>query len=456
MEPFDSDSFRDRKSVLYLLSFDERLFKILDTCKLDFTTLPDITGYITNYITRLSKTEEEQRALLNILENLLNNTKQNSRGNTRRYYSFLDELLERKKSKIKMIDMLFIEHKVPISSTLTMNLSQEELDEYIFEDFTSPEPILTPTVVSHVFNLSIPTRDGSAIVFRGGGIPVHSSYKSQTASGEGAFGAVYKYSTSSLQRDRNSFNYMVKFAIPSQDGTIDDGNERKANQALRAILREQKRRCDIIHGRVITSEKHFAILMPTMDGDIYKLDIKTWSRMSKLKLLDTIRSQMECIIKLNSDEDLKNPLQNTFKFAYLDLKPGNILYKRRANGELTYKLGDLGGVVENDEKKPGEFMSTFPVHIFEKKEGKRVLVNGKTYHTLQFPNRHIIKCMRYVFGILAHMLFTNTLVNPGLYQRIMTLTDVQIADQQIRLYYGDDYSDLMYDSSTETRLSMYN
>jgi hypothetical protein len=457
MEPFDSHSFRDRIISLYSLSFNEKLFEILDTGKLVPTALTDINRYIKNYIIPLSRTAEEKKTLLEMLENIISDTKQNSKGDTGRYYSFLDELLERKRSKIKMIGGLFIENGQPPVETHSMNLSQEELDEYIFEDFTSVEPTLTPTNLFYTFDLNIFIKDRPDIVFKGEG---PESSKSKTSLGGGTFGMLYSYSSESLQRDGSKFNYVVKFARLSEDGTIDDGNERKANQALRSILREQKRRCDIIHGRVITcsSENHLAILMPMMDGDISKLNMRGWSKMSKLKLLDTIRSQMECIIKLNSDEDLENPLQNTFKFAYLDLKPGNILYKRRANGELTYKLGDLGSIVEDDEKnRPGEFISTYPVHIFEKKEGKLVLVNGKNYQTLQFPGRHIVKCMRYVFGILAHIVLGGILIkSDGIYKKILSTSELQLRNQKIIEYYGDDYSDLMYDTSTEPRLSMYN
>ena len=444
---FDPATFADSKLNLYSLSFNKTLFELLDNGELTGTALTDIKQHITTYITSLSKTEEEKNTLLGMLENIPNDVEQ--------YYSFLDELLERKRSKIEMIDRLFTENKQPIFPTRSIDLSQEELDEYIFEDFTSLDPILTQTTSFNIFKLTIFKRDGSPIVFIGEG-PVSSS--SESGVGRGSFGVLYGYFTKTLQRDQSEFNYVVKFARRSDDGTIDDGNERIANQALRAILREQKRRCDIIRGRVITSSspKQFAILMPMMDGDIYKLDITNWNLKSRLKLLESVRSQMECIIKLNPPEVLKNHMQNTFKFAYVDLKPGNILFKRKANGELTYKLGDLGGIVEVDEKNtPGYFMSTFYVFLFEEKKGQPT--PSQIMLDPQYPNRLIVKCMRYVFGILAHMLLKKTFSGARIYMNPHITVDViERMNQEIVDHYGVDYSDLMYDPYTVTRFSMYN
>jgi hypothetical protein len=321
-------------------------------------------------------------------------------------------------------------------------LTQEELDRYLFENKNSINPFLDDSG-----NIIIYTENGSLTLTR-----------TNKKLGSGRYGEVYVYESGSIK-------YALKFAFtlpwydPEEDSEeeIDDGQERKAVLELRNVYLRDNIWCNVIKARIIDSSNKYATLMPVMDGDLYDLiDLNVLTPEDKKEILESLRQQMECIINLNSREVIEEKKQENFKFAYLDLKPGNVLYKKvTVNGKTKYSclLGDLGSILRNDNDN---FISSFPVKT--KVNLRRVSMRIGDYagivsvkkEIFNLPRDYIVDSMRYVFGINAFYIFTgNVKIDPD-------LMDLIAMDNYLNSNLGESYANLIIDDTAITRTSMYN
>jgi hypothetical protein len=313
-------------------------------------------------------------------------------------------------------------------------LTQEEVDRHLFETRNSLNPYLD--------------EEGNINIYVGDTVVILN--KTDKLLGEGTYGKVYVYKS-------NYIKYAVKFSSITPDGKVSDGNEREAVLELRNVYLQNDIWCNVIQSRIVDSTNKHATLMPVMYGDLFDLmALNILSSEDKKEILESLREQMECIINLNSREVIEHEDQENFKFAYLDLKPANILYKIIfKDGKIKYdcRLGDLGGIIKG---KNGHFISSimlktsinidnYNTQILSIPQKDRKMFKDQMFHYAKY---YIVNCMRYVFGVNACMLMYNTSINPNI-DRLIELNDALVRDL------GLNYSNLLVDHIDMVRTSMY-
>ena len=357
---------------------------------------------LNRFIHSISDTDQEARALSDRLEKPDVN-----------FIEFCEALIEIGNEKIQNIDSLLEEY----------DIVQEDLDKYLFENKLSIEPSIDSNGVLHCF-----TEESKCV-----------KLTMTSLIGSGGYGDVHLYSSRS-----GNIKYAVKFAI-ILDGVMDDGNERKAVIELKQqeILRNKK--SNILTAKTIQCINKFAVLMPLMDGTFEDLDMKGWRIDYKKIMLESVRSQMEYVIRLNEADVIMEPKQDKFKFAYTDLKPSNILYKN--DPKFTVKLGDLGGILPIQKNV---FISTIPVQ-FKVSDGK----NSREDIFTQLPDKYIVKCMRYVFGLISYWVLTNDLQKLESFFEVVETEDLIACNEELVINFGTEFANLIYDEKSH-RTSMYN
>ena len=315
--------------------------------------------------------------------------------------------------------------------------TQEELDEYLFNN-TSLDPTLISDDILHI------TYNNKVLEF-----------KKYSAIGKGAYGQVFLFKLDKLK-------YALKFATMDEKGKIDN-SEKTAILELQNCDRKFNRRCNIVKARLIENGPELkqaipilASIMPVMIGDLDTLLFNVNSRFYsdpistlgyKKNILNSIRSQMECIIHLNDREIIEEKEQKNFQFAYTDLKPSNILYKINDDTlEYEFCLGDLGSLIKNEDN---EFISTFPIQLRGEMKVEKTFAN--------FPNKHIVSCMRYVFGLFSYLLLTDGFNE--FYKNINTIkiknSELTHINSELVRIMGETYSNLIIDD-IHHRTSMFN
>ena len=158
--------------------------------------------------------------------------------------------------------------------------------------------------------------------------------------------------------------------------------------ALRRREAELKRNCSVISARIVESANLSVSLMPLMTGDLVTLDIfnrkysNIFRRSMQIDILETVRNQMNCLLKLNKD-------LNDMEFGYTDLKPDNVFFKHNSNGIITFCLGDIGSVVPLQDEK-GKYLTS----IF-------LLPYGEPSSPSIIRSENLVISMRFVFGVFA-------------------------------------------------------
>ena len=330
------------------------------------------------------------------------------------YEDFVSSLEERRVDKIEIINQLLISIDEPESTT------QDSLDEYLFYDSTSITPIMDSDDVLYCF-----TSDNKVVKLHRG-----------VQLGKGTYGNVYLYSSRNIK-------YAVKFASII-DGIVYDGNERKAILELKHSVQKDS----LINARIIECNR-FASMMPVMENDLNDMNPAMLNRELKIQILDLIRTKMECIIKLNSENVIAEIEQKNFKFAYIDLKPGNILYQHKViDGvdNIVFHLGDLGSVIRTHD---GRFMSSIPIKLLD---STCLFIDMKNN---RFPDRSIVKCMRYVFGVLAYTFLKGNFDVINVFCGSITSHDLSHMDRELVEGLSASYANLLFDVQIH-RTSMYN
>jgi hypothetical protein len=300
------------------------------------------------------------------------------------------------------------------SDSMEEEISQKELDLVLF-DINYPAPIL----ISHD-ELLIPENGDGYMILR-----------KDKSLGKGSFGKVYRYYYKNIE-------YAVK--IINQYDEVFFDSESRAIVLLKMYQILYKRTCKIIPCKLVESLIGTVSIMPVMDGNILAIrdKIRVMDIEQKKEILESIREQMESVIRLNDEEDIKHELQSHMRFAYLDLKFGNVLYKVDSEGKIIYLLGDIGSIVENLPKtNPGEFISTYPIQI------KEMLVTNAT-------NVYIVKSMRYLFGIFAYALCNNIIIKKTLSRYKLSKKNRELVE-----ILGNEYDNLIDDEEIGIRISMY-
>lgn len=331
------------------------------------------------------------------------------------YKDFISSLEERRVDKIEIINQLLISMDESESG-----ITQDSLDEYLFYEVNSITPIMDSDDVLYCF-----TSDNKVVKLHRG-----------VQLGKGTYGNVYLYSSRNIK-------YAVKFASII-DGIVYDGNERKAIFELKNFVQRNV----LINARTIECNK-FASLMPVMENDLNDMNPAMLSREQKIQILDMIRTKMECIIKLNPENVVGEIEQKNFKFAYIDLKPGNILYQHKViDGvdNIVFYLGDLGSVIRTHDSR---FMSSIPVKLLDP---RCLFIDMKNN---RLPDRSIVKCMRYVFGVLAYTFLKGNFDVINVFCRNITSHDLSHMDRELIQGLGVSYANLLYDVQIH-RTSMYN
>lgn len=137
--------------------------------------------------------------------------------------------------------------------------------------------------------------------------------------GEGTYGVVYKY-----KDKKSNYSIMVKFFTRSGNLCF------KTNKMTLNKDHCKRYRNHVIQQRCLTSkvkQNLHAIVMQTMDGDLNSLRIETLSVASKLDLCTQLTKGLIC-------------LKKSKKRHYVDIKPGNCLFKKERNKNY-YCIGDL-------------------------------------------------------------------------------------------------------------------
>jgi hypothetical protein len=305
-------------------------------------------------------------------------------------------------------------------------ITQEELDEWLFNNHSSPNPF-----INEEYEITIICPDDTHLTSTG--------FRKLD---EGGFSTIYLYSFSEIK-------YVAKFAFELQgdkkiikyneDGTIKDGNEKKALISLKDKSIREGKICSIIKGKIVDS-KIPSTIMPLMDGNLLDLiNEMSVHESTKRIIVESVRSQMECILSFNS-EDILNDEKSLFKFAYMDLKPSNILYKL-VNREYIFKIGDLGSIVPSKDNHLGIFPATYYTQIKELERTK-------------FPKSYIVRSMRYLFGLFCYNLMINEFTNIDR-DDIYDEEDLEEMNFSIITYLGDNYDNLINDQTNVVRKSMY-
>lgn len=321
------------------------------------------------------------------------------------------------------------------------NATQEKVDDYLFKQFDSPVPQFFRTVsrdvriegslhTHHKGDLVITFRDGSTLTLR------ESRYIER-----GGIGSVYEYTFGSIK-------YAVKIAI--RFGM--DGNERKAIMNLRRREAERNRNCSLISARIVECADLSVSLMPLMTGDLTTLGIfeskysNALRRNMQISILETVRTQMNCLLTLNND--LKD-----MEFGYGDLKPDNVFFKRNSDGTITFCLGDIGSVVPLEDEK-GKYLTS----VFR-------LPYGESGSYSRIRSENLVLSMRFIFGVFATAILGINYRTPGsgefvdynLFRRKHSAESMQLYSKtlhskvkSLRFPNPDSYLNLLWDENYET------
>ena len=327
------------------------------------------------------------------------------------------EILDRIEDEIKLI----VDEKNRRLDLLKENLQKEqftvtqsELDRYLFENLTSLNPVLDSKNILTIY--------------------FGDKWLELKKTGEKS-SKIHIYQSGSI-------TYLLKYAV-----TEKDMNERSTIIKMRDQERVNNNKCAIISARIVNNGSKFITLIPQMDGNLFKFDVESLSLQDKKVILDSVRSQMECILKLNDDNVIEEKEQNHFKFAYVNISPKNVLFQLKENSpeELVnsyeFKLGNIGSISES--KITFGFTSTYYVQL-----ENILFINNR------IPNKKIVKSMRYVFGLFSYLLVNNML--SGYVPKLHTISELMSFNNNLRLAYGQEYNNLIIDNYHTKRVSMYN
>jgi hypothetical protein len=328
-------------------------------------------------------------------------------------------------------------HEVLIYLKFEIEKLQRSMDTFIFNSPNSFTPIMDPSELLYIKN-----QQNETLIF-----------KKKSVKGEGSYGTVFEYYNSmglkyAVKIPLNKNDRVLNEDESDEDESDEDESDEDTEKKVISMLNELKiikKTCDISPARIIATQATPCVLMPLFDGDLEKLDLTEFSQVMKKNMLDDIRNQLESIIKLNNTENIESD-QSSLIFGYIDLKPPNVLYSKLEDGSYIFKLADLGSIIRN---KHGSFDTTYPIFFtcstdfFEISDSRS-------------PFSHIVRCMRYVFGILAHVVMTNSNnVQDNIFERDRIVNDLGLLSSEIVAFYGQDYENLLYDESEENKTSMF-
>ena len=278
--------------------------------------------------------------------------------------------------------------------------TQQELDSYVFNSFTAPPKYIDGDIVIYY------PKDGKVLQL---------VLKKEKYIISGKYGKVYKFSKGLLE-------YAVKFLKKS------DGCEIEAILKMEHQEIKTGKRFNLIKSRIVEASRQI-IIMPLMDGDIIDLDKINKLEQNFHTVINSVRKQMDNVLNMNTQS-------NVTEFAYLDVKPDNVLYRLNENGTYEFVLGDLGSVVKNN----GYFTKTYACKTI-----------GCDEYII--PQNCIIRAMRYFYGIFIFtLLYGNYIVE--IHDQIQ-LSELEVLSNNLVSNLGQDYANLLYDPLPETRISMY-
>ena len=283
--------------------------------------------------------------------------------------------------------------------------NRKNVDDYIFRSLNTNAPIFSNDKISIKYgNTDIKLNIGKEI--RGG-----------------AYGKIYKIT---------SHEYGLEYALKYFPKEKYEDEEFKAIKELEKRELKLGRKCDIITGKIVESKTHKMILMPLMDGDVIDLYASNYvnihGEQGIMKILSYVKNQLNCILRLNEDK-------KEFKFAYLDIKPDNILYKLNEDGNYTFELGDLGSIIRN---RHGNFTITY-----------RCCTIGCD-SSEEISNNNIIRCMRYYYGILCIRLLTrDTYIIDN--HKTISIQELETINTRFVNTYGPEFDNYIYDPTPELR-----
>ena len=154
--------------------------------------------------------------------------------------------------------------------------------------------------------------------------------------GKGAYGSVHCYDCV------NDAEGPVCYALKTFEKEID------AKEEIDVWKETNVSNCNVVQAR-ITDGPRPSVLMPMMDGDL--LSVKNWSDTDIVTIIDSVIEQVRCV---NTIADKHGHHQ----YGYLDIKPANVLFKRREDGGLSVRLGDMGSIVPANHT----YVSTYPCY----------------------------------------------------------------------------------------------
>jgi hypothetical protein len=271
----------------------------------------------------------------------------------------------------------------------TLDVTQEELDNFLFETADSPMP--TFSILSESIKRK---RDADYTTVVG---ELHINYKGARLTftvfrsiGEGSFGYLSEYRLGN-----------IKYAVKISKNLEDDGNERRAILEIQQQEVKLNKRCGVIKAKIAESDKLSVSVMPCMDGDLFNL-LNSNSlpgdrnyTLIIIKIVENVRFQLNSVLSLN--EDLK-----VRKFGYTELRLDNVLYKikspsKRKGGisniqELySFILGDVGSVFPKTDAK-GDYWNTVYYIPYGIREYNRAY---------KIREECLVESMRYIFGIFV-------------------------------------------------------
>lgn len=323
----------------------------------------------------------------------------------------------------------------PPSHSEEAEVFQEELDEYLFNRFDSPSPSFVDCRAGRKMH------KGKAYTHYTGQMVIN--YKGRrlvlTESKlveQGSYGCIMEYKMGD-----------IKYALKISKNPSFDGNEREAIIGLKQQEQKLGRTCNLISARIVESPIS-VVMMPFMDGDVINLfDSKDLPKgrdyMTVLiKLIETVRSQMNCLLSLNEGLDVRT-------FGYIDLRPDNILYKKNETDDVknlySFKLCDLGSIVPNADPEGDFWAPIYWIPNTDKSPSGVSLVRSET----------LIESMRYVFAIFVCEILN--IIDPGEFKRPLTNNQRKVMSGRFQAgmrRYGfprpESYANLLYDERYET------
>jgi hypothetical protein len=335
-------------------------------------------------------------------------------------------MTEEKEIEVDWSDMEYEDEKTIIT--------QQNLDAYLFKNLFSEYPEYVNLRMENkklIGDLKINYKDKHLLMRRTKTIQ------------KGNYGEIYEYSS----EGEDPIKYAVKFSINPGD------LERKAINALREreikLFQENEERSDscLVPGKIVISDNFNISIMPLMDGDLVDFyDNSTDADFDfkiRKNIFENVRAQLQCILNLNhSNGNPRSERDINIEFAYMDLKPDNVLYKLNKDGTYTFLLGDIGSIIPFTDSKGDKFFTTntpCSTKICEEKQ--------KVY----IKDFNIISCMRYIFGIFCFKLLYP---NIDTSKFISLRRKINFSEAMVK-YLGKSYDNLLYDETPDIRTGMY-